>query len=177
MAAPTDLKRVISPSRAAPLCRAAAELEEIAEHRLLADHAGGERLEDVPGLPEGTGSRVHEDARAAHHLVVGLAHVRLVGADAVDVGARHEPRAVDQGLGRDGGGRNDVGPARGRLQVVDDADLEASRLQRRGERAGAIGAAVPDGDFTDRAYGGMRADEVGHQRAGADHQVARGVGA
>ena len=127
MAAPTDLKRVISSGAGAPRDGAAREIEEIAEHGLLADHAGGQRLQDVAGLAEGAGAGVDEDAGAAHHLVVGLAHVGPVGADAIDVRAGREPGAADQRLGGERGRGDDVGLAHGGLQVVGDADLEAGR--------------------------------------------------
>ena len=51
------------------------------------------------------------------------------------------------------------------------------RRQRRGQRAGAIGRAVPDRDLADRPHRGVRAHELGRQRAGADHQQPRGIGA
>ena len=99
MAAPTDLKRVISCGVRAPGNSAAREIEEIAQHGVLADHAGLQRLQDVAGLAEGAGASVDEDAGAAHHLVVGLAHAGPVGADAIDVRAGRQPGAADQRLG------------------------------------------------------------------------------
>ena len=100
------------------------------------------RLQDVAGLAEGAGAGVDEDAGAAHHLVVGLAHAGPVGADAIDVRAGREPGAADQRLGGERGGGDDVGPAHGRLQVVGDGDREAvsapasrpARGRGRGER-------------------------------------------
>src|SRR6185503_6911452 len=90
--------------RAAPGDGAARQIEEIAQHGVLADHAGLQRLQDVAGLAEGAGARVDEDAGAARRLVVGLAHAGPVGADTVDMRAGREPGAADQRLGGERGG-------------------------------------------------------------------------
>jgi hypothetical protein len=60
-----------------PSNRAAGEIEQIAEDGLLADHAGGQRLDDVAGLGKGAGSCVDVDAAQRTTASFGLAHAHL----------------------------------------------------------------------------------------------------
>src|SRR5215470_5180120 len=62
--------------RLAPADRSFSQIEEVAEDRLLANHAGVEGLNDVASFGASAGPGIDIDARATHHSVVGLAHVR-----------------------------------------------------------------------------------------------------
>ena len=64
MAAPTDLKKVISSGVRRPATVPRRQLEQIAEDGLLADHAGGQRLHDVAGLARRRRARVSTKMRA-----------------------------------------------------------------------------------------------------------------
>ena len=93
-----------------------------------------------------------------------------------------QPVAANQRLLRQGGAGNDVGGRDRALDVVGDMHVEAemgeiAAGEALGQRLGAGGRAAPDRHFADRAHRGMGADQMRGQRAGADHQQAKAVGA
>ena len=68
--------------RSAPGDRAAAEVEQVAQHGILADHARLQRLQDVARLAECAGSRIDENARLPHNVVVdGQSRVYVTDRD------------------------------------------------------------------------------------------------
>src|SRR5262249_32386222 len=76
----------------------------------LADDPLPQRDHDVAGLSQRGLAPVHEDTTgAADRLRVYLLHLRGVGADAVDVGARLELASVENWSGGGGGGADHVG--------------------------------------------------------------------
>jgi len=94
-----------------------------------------------------------------------------------------EPVALDQRRPGKRGAGDDVGRRDGLLAVGDrpdgDRPAEGAR-QREGEFAGEVvrpfRTAAPDRDLLDRPHLGVHADQLGGQRAGADHQQPARVG-
>ena len=87
-----------------------------------------------------------------------------------------EPVAEDQGSGRHGAGRDDVGLAHGPLQVGGGLgrDLGAGL---GGERGGGLGAAGPQAEARLREARAVGAQQGARHRARPDHQHLPGVGA
>src|SRR5689334_7572137 len=77
---------VITPAR----LLAAGELEGIGDVG-IGDNAAGKRLADIAGMGGCREAGVDEDARSAHRLVIGLAHLLAKTADEVEVMARLQP--------------------------------------------------------------------------------------
>ena len=76
------------------------------------ERAGAQRLDDIAGFVQRR-LGIDKDAGAADGIVVGLAHVRAIGADQVEMRAGFEPRAPHQRLGRQRGAGDDVGGSGG----------------------------------------------------------------
>ena len=116
--------------------------------------------------------RVDVELGPHHGLVVDLAVVGEVRADQVEVGARPQPAPLDQRLLGHRRRAHDVGLLHRGREVVGHLGPEG-----RGQRGGAVAAAVPDQHPLDRrAHGAVRGDEVGRQPARADHEEDAAVG-
>src|SRR3546814_8036032 len=72
-------------------------------------------------------------AGAAHHRVIGFAHVGTECADEVEMLAGLQPVAADQRLLRQRGAGDDVGAACGGFQIVGPVDAEVAAIHALGE--------------------------------------------
>ena len=164
-------------ARQAPGVLAARQLEQVGDHVVRVDRAVGQRLDDVAALLQGAGAGIDIDPGAPDRPVVAFAHLGRIGAHQVDMLAVAQPVALDQGSLRERGAGDDVGLGDGLLAVGDGAYRNRS-AQGAGQRVqkfpGEIGRPVrpapPDRDLLDRPHLGVHPDELGCQRAGADHQ-------
>src|SRR5258706_4986958 len=59
------------------------------------DQAAGQRLANIAGMGRSGESRVDEDTRAPHGLVVGLPHFLAKAADEIEMMARLQPAPLD----------------------------------------------------------------------------------
>ena len=155
------------------------ERGEIGEHLLPGDHASRHRLHDVAGVAERRFVLVDENAGIGDDRVVALAHVLLVAADEVDMGAGLQPAAMHDGLGRARRRADHVG-LEGRHLAVDggnDLDGRSKALaDRRRRRFGAGKGPAADHDAAIAAHAGMGGDHVRRQRAGGEERERRGIG-
>ena len=74
---------------------ARAKVEQVCLDGVRRDDAPGNGLGNLPGAGAAV-SCVHEQPAAAHHIVIGLAHLGQIGADQVDI----IPRAAAARHGR-----------------------------------------------------------------------------
>ena len=98
------------PRTAAARVHARCHVAELGEDVLgAADRALGEREPVVAGLGLRRLARVDEQLRGRDRRDVELTRRRDARPDRIDMCARGEPRALEHGLGRVGGGDDDVG--------------------------------------------------------------------
>src|SRR5262249_24212876 len=136
--------------RAAAGYRAGNERVEVAQHVALPDRTACDRAQDVADALERRLAAIDEDARASRRFVVGFARLRRGAADQVEVRAGLQVDALYQRLVRACASTDDVGGARGGIEVIDRFDVHAFTRQRLGDFDGARKRAVPDRHATQR---------------------------
>ncbi len=154
-------------SSARPACSPWLKLVQVGAHIVGGDHAGGDRDHEVAALGQRGQPRVDEDLGPPNHLVVDLAMVGKVRADAVEVSARTQPLTADQRILRHRRRADDVGLGDRCGEIVGDGvgDVLGD------ECSGALGCAIPHHDTVDRRpHGTVGSDQMRRQPTGADHQ-------
>ena len=146
------------------------QVREIAKHVGAGNDAPGERIAQLADMRDRGVETVDEDPRPPERLVVGLAHVGAIGADQVEMLAGPEPRALQDGLGGGGGGRDDVRGGDGGGQVGDSLGTG-----RGGEHGRRRGRAAPERDRDAGKSGAVGVDQRGRNAAGAEDQKSSRV--
>src|ERR1700731_564456 len=82
---------------------AAGELKAVGDLG-FGNQAARQWLRDVAGMVGGGKAGIDENAGTTNGIVIGFAHVVAIAADEVEMLARPQPTALDQRLGRHGGG-------------------------------------------------------------------------
>ena len=119
------------------------KLAQLRAHGLRTDDAARNGAHDLAGFGERTDASVYIELGARDSLVVGLAHLRVEGADQIEVLARAEPRAAHQRLLRQGRAAHDVRPADCRLEIIDGLDAQLRAVQGCSHGACAFCCADP----------------------------------
>jgi len=145
---PTFLYMVISVSEVRPRgvpCRGQRDRPRC----VAADQTACQRLADLPG-PLATNARVDEDpASPPDNVVVGLAHVRQIGADQIDMSARFQQDAAYRRLGRHRHAGDDVCLRQGVRDILQGQDVGCSMLQPGGQRRRLVMVAIPNENAAD----------------------------
>ena len=89
--------------------------------------------------------------------------------------AGFEPCAAHQRLGGQGGAGDDVGRCRRLGEIGHGSGRDPGGGEARREGSGLLRIAAPDQGLADRPRRAMRRDQIGRQRAGADHQMHSAV--
>ena len=173
-AVPVALNSVISRSSPRPAALSPAQAEQVAGDPLLRQNAGLDGPDEVAALLE-RALGIDVDARAAHRVVVGLAHVGPEAADEVEMLPRPEPRASDQRIDRQRRAADDVGARHRSLEVRRHLGAEARAVQPSGQPFGQPRIDVPDRDILDGAHCAEGIGQVVRDASRAHHQQAAGI--
>jgi hypothetical protein len=158
-----------------PLEATGRKLAQLRAYRMRTDDTARNGAHDLAGFCKRTDSSVYVELGSRDSLVVGLAHLRVEGADQIEVLARVEPGAAHQWLLRQSRAAHDVGPADRRLEIIDGLDAQLRAVQGCSDGACAFAAPTPNSHFPNGPHPGVAFDEMRRKLPRADHRQARSL--
>ena len=139
---------------------------EIGDHIAFGHHACGDGGHDLADVVDGGCPRINKHTGAGHGGVVHLTHRGGIGTDQVKVLAGAQPVALDQRVGRHGGGADDVGGPDRRLKIIGD---------RQTHRLGTGARPAPDRKARLGENAGIGLDHAARHRARPDQKDVAAV--